>query len=309
MSSRELVVLGTASQAPTRRRSHNGYVLRWDEEALLFDPGEGTQRQMVFAGVSAPGITRILLTHFHGDHCLGLPGVLQRMSLDRVAHDVDVYFPSDGAHYFERLRNAAIFDDRTNLRVHSVEPPYDSSTGAGGSADAPFKVVGRLLDHRATAIGWRIHEPDSVRMLPEHLERAGVRGRDIGILREDGSIEVDGRTVRLEEVSEPRRGQSFAFVMDTRLCDAAFELASGADLLVCEATFLEQESDLARDYGHLTAAQAATIARESGARRLVLTHFSQRHSDEEAYLREAKGIFDETIAATDLEVIPVPKRP
>ena len=93
MSPRELVVLGTASQVPTKQRNHNGYLLRWGEEGLLFDPGEGTQRQMAYAGVSVTDITRIAVTHFHGDHCLGLPGVIQRINLDRVSHPVDVYYP------------------------------------------------------------------------------------------------------------------------------------------------------------------------------------------------------------------------
>ena len=96
MSGRERVVLGTASQVPTRHRNHNGYLLRWDGQGLLFDPGEGTQRQMLFAGVTASQVTRVLITHFYGDHCLGLPGVLQRMSLDRVAHPVRVYYPESG---------------------------------------------------------------------------------------------------------------------------------------------------------------------------------------------------------------------
>ena len=94
VSNRELVILGTASQAPTRSRNHNGYFLRWDDEGLLFDPGEGTQRQMLFAGVTASQVTRICVTHLHGDHCLGLPGVLARMSLDRVPHPVEVCYPA-----------------------------------------------------------------------------------------------------------------------------------------------------------------------------------------------------------------------
>jgi len=103
MSPRELVIFGTASQAPTRSRSHNGYLLRWDGEGLLFDPGEGTQRQMLFAGVTASQVTRICITHFHGDHCLGLPGVLQRMSLDRVRHVVEACYPADSREIFARL--------------------------------------------------------------------------------------------------------------------------------------------------------------------------------------------------------------
>src|ERR671928_1287699 len=99
---RELVVLGTASQAPTRSRNHNGYLLRWDGDGFLFDPGEGTQRQMLLAGVPSSAVTRILVTHFHGDHSLGLPGVLQRLSLDRVPHPVPVHFPASGQRRFDR---------------------------------------------------------------------------------------------------------------------------------------------------------------------------------------------------------------
>src|SRR5687768_3103478 len=96
MTSRRFIALGTASQVPTRERNHNGYFLRWDAEGFLFDPGEGTQRQMTFADVSASSITKILITHFHGDHCLGLPGVLQRLSLDRIQHKVQLFYPSYG---------------------------------------------------------------------------------------------------------------------------------------------------------------------------------------------------------------------
>src|SRR5215471_5941332 len=105
VANRELVVLGTASQAPTRTRNHNGYFLRWDDEGLLFDPGEGTQRQMLLAGVTAHQVTRICVTHFHGDHCLGLPGVLQRMALDQVTGTVEVAYPASGADMFDRIRH------------------------------------------------------------------------------------------------------------------------------------------------------------------------------------------------------------
>src|SRR5918997_517613 len=108
MSARELVVLGTASQVPTRYRNHNGYFLRWDGEGVLFDPGEGTQRQLLLAGIPSGSITRICITHLHGDHCLGLPGVIQRMVLDRVTHPIDVYFPASGRPYIDRLRSASV---------------------------------------------------------------------------------------------------------------------------------------------------------------------------------------------------------
>jgi ribonuclease Z len=305
MSGRELVVLGTASQAPTRARNHNGYLLRWDSEGLLFDPGEGTQRQMLFAGVTASQITRICITHFHGDHCLGLPGVVQRMSLDRVPHLVEACYPAEGRQFFNRLRHAAAFHDATMLREHPV-------AGAGVIAgSAPFRLECGRLSHTAPAIGYRLVEPDGRRMLPDKLAAAGVQGPDVGLLQRQGRLDIGGRVVTLEEVSEPRPGQRFAFIMDTRLCDAAFELADGADLLVCESTFADPEAALAREYGHLTAGQAGRIAAEAGARRLVLTHFSQRYdpADGQRLAAEARAAFGgDIVVARDLDRIEVPPR-
>ena len=145
-------------------------------------------------------------------------------------------------------------------------------------------------------------------MLPERLQAMGVRGPEVGRLQASAEIEAGGRTVRLEEVSRPRPGQSFAFVMDTAVCDGANRLAGGVDLLVSESTFLTTEAELASAWGHLTAADAARIAAGAGARRLVLTHFSQRHSDENLFLQEAQAIFPESVAARDLARIEVPPR-
>lgn len=305
MSNRELVVLGTASQAPTHSRNHNGYVLLWDGEGLLFDPGEGTQRQMLFAGVTASQITRICLTHFHGDHCLGLPGVLQRMSLDRVPHIVEACYPAEGEPIFWRLRHAALFAEVLNVRERPVT--------SGPVAQAPpFRMDALRLSHTVPAVGYRVQEPDGRRMLPDQLDALGIAGPDVGRLQRDGQLMTDGRVVTLEQVSQPKPGQRFAFIMDTRLCDAAFELADRADLLVCESTFADADAKLAREYGHLTAGQAGRIAAESQARLLVLTHFSQRYGGDgiQRLADEAAMAFgDHVIAANDLDRIPIPARP
>src|SRR5918911_3629772 len=120
MSARRFIALGTASQVPTRERNHNGYFLRWDAYGLLFDPGEGTQRQMIFANVPASAITHILITHFHGDHCLGLAGILQRLSLDRVPHTVRIFYPASGQMYFDNLRSASIYYDTARIEQHPI---------------------------------------------------------------------------------------------------------------------------------------------------------------------------------------------
>jgi len=306
VANRELVVLGTASQAPTRTRNHNGYFLRWDDAGLLFDPGEGTQRQMLLAGVTAHQVTRICVTHFHGDHCLGLPGVLQRMALDQVTGAVEVAYPASGADMFDRIRRLSLFRDTLTLRERPVPD------AAAVLADGPdFRLETRPLSHRVPAVGYRLVEPDGRRMLPAELAARGITGADVGRLQREGRIERNGGVVHLSEVSAPRRGQKFAFIMDTRLCDAAFELADDTDLLVCESTFADADAALADDYGHLTAGQAGQVAAAAGARRLVLTHFSQRYADTglAQLRRDAAAAYDgDIVLAADLDRVPVPPR-
>ncbi|MFH8343815.1 ribonuclease Z [Streptomyces sp. NPDC018045] len=300
MSVREFVVLGTASQVPTRHRNHNGYVLRWDGEGIMFDPGEGTQRQMLRAGVAAHDLNRICVTHFHGDHSLGLAGVIQRINLDRVPHPVTAHYPASGRRFFDRLRYATAYRETVRL----AEEPVAAD---GVLARTPsYALEARKLSHPVESYGYRLVEPDGRRMLPERLAAHGITGPDVGRLQREG--ELNG--VTLDDVSEVRRGQRFAFVMDTRLCDGVHVLAEGCDLLVIESTFLDEDAGLAADHGHLTAGQAARAAADAGVRHLVLTHFSQRYSDPGEFERQARaaGFEGELTIARDLMRVPVPKR-
>jgi ribonuclease Z len=302
VSGRELVVLGTASQVPTRTRAHQAAVLRWDGEVVLFDPGEGTQRQLTLAGVAAGSITRICLTHLHGDHCLGLPGVLQRIALDGRGRPVDLYFPAEGQPYVDRLRHASAAADGPEVREHPVSTDGVVDTWPG------LVLTARALEHRVPTYGWRLQEPDGRRVVRERLAAYGLGGPDVGRLLREGEVTVDGRRVRASDVTEPRRGQGFAFVMDTRRCRAAVDLCRDADLAVCESTYLRTEAELAERYAHLTAAGAAGIAAEAGVRRLVLTHYSARHPDEQVFADEAREVFADVTAAKDLDRIGIPAR-
>ncbi|MFO7562087.1 MAG: ribonuclease Z [Enhygromyxa sp.] len=311
MSLRELVVLGTASQVPTRYRNHNAYLLRWDGEGFLFDPGEGTQRQLIHAGISSPDITKICITHFHGDHCLGLAGISQLLSLDGCPHPVDVFYPASGEKFYHRLRRASIYHDRAEVHGHPVTHKGEEATEVwrAEAAGKGLSLSIMNLDHGVPTIGYRIEEQSGWTLQPDKLAAAGLRGPVIKQLQRDGEVEVEGKLVRIEEVGVRRRGQVVAFVMDTRLCDNAFELAREADMLICESTYLEEDVERARDNGHLTAKQAARIAKEAGAKMLVLTHFSRRYERTAPFLHEAREVFDgEVIAAKDFDVIPLPKR-
>ena len=296
---RELVVLGTASQVPTRHRNHNGYLLRWDDEVVLFDPGEGTQRQMLLAGLPVTPLRRICITHFHGDHSLGLPGILQRISLDRVPHPVTVHYPAAGQQFYDRLRHATSYWDNADI----VPAPIDGATYAVETSAG--RLTALPLRHSLPTYGYRLDEPDGRRMLPDLLAEHGIAGPAVGELQRTGRH----GDVTLDQVSAVRHGQSFAFVMDTGLCDSVFALAEDVDMLVIESTFLTEDAELAAQVGHLTAAQAAAVARESRVRTLVLTHFSQRYPDASRFLDEARAEFvGDIVIAEDLGRVPMPAR-
>ncbi|UNX56255.1 ribonuclease Z [Georgenia sp. TF02-10] len=291
---RDLLVLGTASQVPTRTRNQNGYLLRWDGQGYLFDPGEGTQRQMILAGAPSSAITHICITHVHGDHCYGLPGVLSRMVLDGVDHPVHLHYPASGEEVVRAL--VALATPGLDLRRH----PH------GGPGEVVPGLHVAPLRHRVETYGYRLVEPDGRTLLPDRLAAAGLHGPDVGRLQRAGRL----GGVSLAEVSVPRRGQRVAVVMDTAVCDGAAELAAEADLLLAESTFADEDAALAEAYRHLTAGQAGRLAAEAGVGRLVLTHFSARYPDVTPLLAQARARAGAAavVAAADLDRIPLPRR-
>lgn len=302
MTVRDLTILGCSSQQPTRNRNHGAYLLRWNDEGFLFDPGEGTQRQFIFANIAPTCVTRILISHFHGDHCLGLGSMLMRLNLDKVTHPIHCYYPASGKTYFDRLRYGSMYHETINVIEHPV-----SKEGVVVE-DEKFRIEARFLEHGVDNIGWRVTESDTRKFDSKKLEQAGVRGPLVRTLQQAGQVKVDGRLVTLDDVSEVRKGDTFAIVIDTVYCQAAIDVAKGAKLLLCESTYLEEHRDLAENHHHLTARQAAQIAKAAGAEQLILTHFSARYQDLEEFAKEAKVIFPNTLVAEDLKNFPFPKR-
>ena len=305
MSNRECVALGTSSLTPTRERSHNAYMLLWDGEGFLFDPGEAAQRQLILANISASAIHHICITHFHGDHCLGLAGIVQRLSLDQCTHSVHIYYPESGQVYLERLCGAAIFHSRIKLEFH---PIAEQAIGMLELRRTSRYVLQCMhLTHSVPTVGFRLEEMEHARFLPEKLAALGIQGPMVGELRRNGSLDFSGRTVRLDEVTEPCRGNVFAFIMDTSPCAEAIALSRDADLVLMEGTYTSEHKDLADSYKHSTAADAAKTAQAAGARRLALGHFSQRYPNTDQHLREAKEIFPDVVVLNDLDRLEIPR--
>jgi ribonuclease Z len=219
--------------------------------------------------------------------------------LDRVEHPIHAAFPASGRAYWQRLRYASVFDETARLVEHPIREEGPVVELAGRT------LVAARLDHRVEAFGYRLTEPDGRRMLPEKLAEYGLRGPIVGDLQRAGQvIAPSGQVVTLDQVSEVRAGKKVAFVMDTRPCPGALALAKDVDLLVCESTFLASEAEEAVAYGHMTAADAGELAARAGARRLVLTHFSQRYNDLRPFAVEAGRFHDDVVVAEDGLVVP-----
>ena len=298
MTVRDIVILGCSSQQPTRTRNHGAYLVRWNEEGFLFDPGEGTQRQFIFANIAPTCVNRIFVSHFHGDHCLGLGSMLMRLNLDKVTHPIHCYYPASGQTYFERLRFGTIYHQNIEVIEHPIR--HEGIV----QDDGRFCIEARFLEHGVENLGWRITEAETRKFDKEKLLACGVKGPLVRTLEQEGSILIDGRQVYLNDVSQIRSGGVLAVTIDTLPCQAAIDLAKGANVLICESTYLEAHRHLAEKHHHLTAKQAAQIAKAAGVKQLILTHFSARYQDAEEFAREAREIFPNTWAAEDLKVFP-----
>lgn len=301
MSARDLIILGCSSQQPTRFRNHGAYLFRWNEEGLLFDPGEGTQRQFIHANIAPPVVTRIFISHFHGDHCLGLGSMLMRLNLDKVTHPIHCYYPASGKKYFDRLRYGTIYHET----IHVVEHPV-SEAGLVHD-DGKFRIEATFLEHGVDNIGWRITEPDTRKYDKDLLKKHHVEGALVKEIQEKGFVIVDGKKVTLDEISRVRKGDVIAYVVDTRYCQNAIDIARGAKVLLAESTYLDEHRDLAHKHFHLTAKQAATLAKEACVEKLILTHFSARYQYAKDLEKEAQEIFPNTEAAEDFNVFEFPK--
>lgn len=303
MSVRDIIILGCSSQQPTRFRNHGAYLFRWNDEGLLFDPGEGTQRQFILANVSPTVITRIFVSHFHGDHCLGLGSILMRLNLDKVTHPIHCYYPASGKKYFDRLRFGTSYHETINVVEHPVSKPGLVED------DGRFRIEAAFLEHGIDNIGWRITEPSTRKFDQQKLNDAGVIGPSMKELIANGHININGKKINLDDVSWIRQGDSIAVVIDTRVCQSALDIAKGAKVLLCESTYMDEHKELAHEHFHMTSKQAATLAKNAKVNQLILTHYSARYQYLEDMEKEAKEIFPNVYMAEDLKRFPFPKNP
>jgi len=297
----DVVFLGTSGSMPTARRAPAATLVRRGGERILVDCGEGTQRQLLRSDIGLVDIEEVFLTHFHADHFLGLPGMLKTFALRGREVPITIHGPAGLTDLFGSLRR--IFG-RLTYEVELVE----LAAGASLSRDG-YRIETIAVQHGSTALGYAFVEAERPgRFDVETADALGVpHGRERGALQRGERVTLaDGTIVEPTQVlGESRAGRKLVLTGDTAPCDAVREAAHGADLLVHEATFLEDERERARETDHSTAADAAAIARDAGVSLLALTHVSSRYSGGEV-ADAAQDVFPATVVPRDFDVVELP---
>jgi len=292
----KLIVLGTAGQLPTRTRSQNAYFLDWPYGGVLFDPGEGAQRQFTFAGISPGRIHKIFISHFHGDHCLGLPGIMQRLSLMEVSQEIHIYFPKEGQAYLDALSIASKYTRRINFHFHPLQEGIVEETNE-------YRIEAFDLVHSTATLGYRFIDKSYLKFRKDLLDEMDLHGPILGELERNGKIEYQGKIITRDELSYYSDEKIFAYVLDTGICNSIPKLIHQADLVLMEATYLGSECALAEEFMHMTAEKAAEYARDNYVKKLALTHFSERYKDLNLYQKAVEKTYKNTHISHDLDVI------
>ncbi len=293
----KLVFLGTGSGFPSRERNVSALALQINGEVLLFDCGEGTQRQLMFSSLSFMKVRRIFISHFHGDHFLGVGGLVQSMCLNNRTAPLDIYGPEGALHFIGEFLRLGYFNQTMPVLIHEI--------GGGESIDFGKYFIRTLtVEHGGIpALAYSLEEPErGGKFLRERAVELGVQpGPDFRRLQQGESVKVGKRIVSPEMViGPPRRGRKVVYSGDTRPLDAMVDFARDADVLIHEATFHSGLAERAEEFGHSTAKRAAEIAKRANVGKLYLTHFSHRYSEDPTpLLEEAKAVFSDTELARD----------
>ena len=295
----DVIFLGTGGSLPTKERGLPAVALRRDGELFLFDCGEGTQRQMMHAGLGFNRPMSIMISHLHGDHVLGLPGLLQTMSSLIRDKPLDLYGPEGIGAYLGSLRRTLAF--ATNFPVKVTELKHGEGESKNG-----YSIMTTKATHDITCLAYAIVESDRPgRFHPEKAKKLGVPEGPLWKQLQSGKdVEVEGRKIAPRQViEEPRPGLKIVYAIDTRPSEEVKVLAKGADLLMHDGGFAEDRRDKAKEYFHSTAREAARLGKTAKVKKLALVHISAVTRDDSILLKQARGIFRPTIVPKDLMVL------
>jgi ribonuclease Z len=294
-----LTFLGTGDAVPSAKRNHTAILLNYNEENILVDCGEGTQRQIRKARLNPCKVTRILITHWHGDHVLGIPGLLQTLALTGYNKTLYIYGPKGTKDYLKEMTSAFKFEDKCNLEIKEV---------TGKFLETPeFYIEAELMKHKIPCNAYNFVIKDKIRIDKKKLEKSKIpSGPLLQELKKGKDISYENNKYKAKDLTYLEKGKKISFVLDTALNDKIVPFVKNADLLVCESTFGKELTEQAKEYLHMTVEQAAEVAKKAKAGKLILIHISGRYEKNmKQILDEAKKIFKNSYLVNDLDVLEV----
>jgi len=292
----KLVFLGTGGSYPTPQRNVPCIALKFQGDILLFDCGEGSQRQLMMSSLSFMQVKKIFISHFHGDHFLGIPGLVQSMNMNDRKEPLEIYGPKGTASLIKGLISRGFFGPGFPIHIHELNP----------SARLEFDnyyIEALESEHDVPSLAYSFQERDKKGRFDRQraLDLGVPEGPLFSELHEGNSVKVDGKLIRPEEVvGPPRRGKKVVYTGDTRPCQTIIEAAERADVLIHDSTLDSSMSERAMERGHTSADMAASIASKAGVGRLFLVHISPRYTDVKSLEEEAREIFENSSVPEDL---------
>lgn len=287
--------LGTSDQIPSAERNHTSILLRFEEENILIDCGEGTQRQFRKAKLNPGKVTRILITHWHGDHILGLPGLLQSLANSEYKRTLHIYGPKGIKEVMGELLKVFPFARKYKIEVHEASGKFLETRD--------FYISSEKMTHGIPCNAYTFVEKGQIRIDKNKLKRLKIpSGPLLKNLKEGKDIIHDSKKYLAKSLTYKQPERKISFILDTSLNKQIIPFVKNSDLLICESSFSSELEDLAKEHLHLTSKQAAEIAKKSQSKRLILTHLSQRYEkDKNKILNEAKKVFKNSFLASDLQ--------
>ncbi len=298
-------LIGTAASIPTRERGLPATLIDYKNSKLLFDCGEGTQRQLMSEGLKFMRIDQIFITHWHADHFAGLTGLIQTMSLDGREKKLDIYGPPETTKFVKQIIGVGHFGARFDIGMHDIQEG-DIIEGNG------YKVIPFWVEHRIPSLGYVFQEDDKLNADMKKAKKFGLTtGPLIGKLKAGKTITVNGKKVKPKDVIDCKPGKKIVITGDTMKCKNVVKYAKGADLLIHDSTYSLERKARAPEVKHSTSTDAAETAKKAKVDKLVLTHISRRYQQKgtplkpEDLLKEAKKVFKNTVLAEDMMKIVV----
>lgn len=288
----EITILGSSGSSPAKGRNMPAVALKRDGDVFLFDCGEGTQMQMIKYGINAYRIRAIFISHSHGDHIIGIAGLVRTLAMSNRERNLDIFVPEGQESIIKTL---VLFDKAIiNYKINVI------GIGKGlAYVGKDFKISSFRLNHTVDSLGYIFEENARRNFKKDKCADLGITGKMFSVLENKGKIKIGNKTAYVEDLVDEKPGRKVAYAVDTRPCAETVKASKEADVLIHESSYTNEFRKLALERKHSTALEAATIAKKARVKKLVLTHISTRFKTAKPLIDEARKVFDNTIAAED----------